>query len=168
MNELAGWHRLLGPCGPRPAGRYQGFLRRLAAALLLLASSATAACAADTPAASPATPPANGLDAVVAQSRASSGDNDVLPPDQAFRFAAFPDGPDRVRLVWQIADDYYLYRSRIKIETQQRAGAARGAADARRGDQAGRLLRQAGDLPPPAHRFRAGRAGGGIGAGACP
>src|SRR6185312_11386845 len=116
MNELAGWHRtLLGPCGPRPAGRYQG-LRRLLAALLL-ASGATAAFAADGPASSPASATANGLDAVVAQSRASAGDNDVLPPDQAFRFAAFPDGPDRVRLVWQIADDYYLYRSRIKIAT---------------------------------------------------
>jgi len=116
MNELAGWHRtLLGPCGRRPAGRYQG-LRRLLAALLL-ASGATAAFAADGPASSPASAAANGLDAVVAQSRASAGDNDVLPPDQAFRFAAFPDGPDRVRLVWQIADDYYLYRSRIKIAT---------------------------------------------------
>lgn len=86
-------------------------------AALLIASGATAAFAAEAPATSPASAPANGLDAVVAQSRASSGDNDVLPPDQAFRFAAFPDGPDRVRLVWQIADDYYLYRSRIKIET---------------------------------------------------
>jgi thiol:disulfide interchange protein len=103
MNELAGWRRSLGPCGPLAA--------------LLLALGATAAFAADPPAASPASAPANGLDAVVAQSRASSGDNDVLPPDQAFRFAAFPDGPDRVRLVWKIADDYYLYRSRIKIET---------------------------------------------------
>ena len=102
MNELAGWQR--------------SWWRLLAA--LLLASGAAAAFAADAPAASPASAPANGLDAVVAQGRASSGDNDVLPPDQAFRFAAFPDGPDRVRLVWQIADDYYLYRSRIKIETR--------------------------------------------------
>jgi thioredoxin:protein disulfide reductase len=43
----------------------------------------------------------------------SSGD-DFLPPDQAFRFNAIPDGPDHVKLIWQIAEGYYLYRSRIK------------------------------------------------------
>src|SRR5207249_4440429 len=46
----------------------------------------------------------------------TSGD-DFLPPDRAFRFDALPDGTDRVRLNWEIADGYYLYRARIKVVT---------------------------------------------------
>ncbi|MBS0380258.1 MAG: protein-disulfide reductase DsbD [Proteobacteria bacterium] len=41
--------------------------------------------------------------------------DNFLPVDQAFRFDALADGSDRVRLNWEIADGYYLYRSRIKI-----------------------------------------------------
>lgn len=44
-----------------------------------------------------------------------SGNDTFLPPDQAFRFDALPDGSDRVRLNWEIADGYYLYRTRIKV-----------------------------------------------------
>src|SRR4030088_1313711 len=40
-----------------------------------------------------------------------------LPPDRAFRFDALPDGTDRVRLNWEIADGYYLYRARIRVMT---------------------------------------------------
>jgi len=60
-----------------------------------------------------------GIDAVLGASKAkaSSGGDDFLPPDEAFRFAAFPDGADRVRLIWQIADGYYLYRTRVKVVT---------------------------------------------------
>ena len=95
--------------------------RRLLVTALLFALGATTAFAANSPSSSPASAPANGLDAVVASSRLQSDNsNDVLPPDQAFRLAAFADGPDRVRLVWEIADGYYLYRSRIKIETASR------------------------------------------------
>ena len=59
--------------------------------------------------------PASGIDALL-RSASKSGD-DFLPPDQAFRFEALPDGTDRVRLNWQIADGYYLYRARIKVRT---------------------------------------------------
>ena len=55
-----------------------------------------------------------GIDAVL--SAKASGD-DFLPPDQAFRFDALADGTDRVRLNWEIADGYYLYRARIKVST---------------------------------------------------
>jgi thioredoxin:protein disulfide reductase len=55
-----------------------------------------------------------GIDAVL--SAKSSGD-DFLSPDQAFRLDALGDGTDRVQLNWQIADGYYLYRSRIHIDT---------------------------------------------------
>ena len=40
-----------------------------------------------------------------------------LTADQAFQVAARAAGPDSVRLDWQIADGYYLYRSRIKVKT---------------------------------------------------
>jgi thioredoxin:protein disulfide reductase len=51
-----------------------------------------------------------------------SNEDDFLQPDQAFQFAATPAGPDSVRLTWQIADGYYLYRSRIKaVTTSDRA-----------------------------------------------
>jgi thiol:disulfide interchange protein DsbD len=60
-----------------------------------------------------------GIDAVLgkAPGATSSGGVDFLPPDEAFRFNAFPDGPDHVKLVWQITDGYYLYRARIKAVT---------------------------------------------------
>ncbi len=74
-------------------------------AALLLGSGAANAVAADA------------IDAVIAAGKAKSNDGDFLPPDIAFRFSAFADGPDRVRLVWQISAGYYLYRARIKAET---------------------------------------------------
>ena len=60
---------------------------------------------------------ARGIDAVLGAHRERSNANDFLPPDDAFRFDAFGEGPDRVRLVWQIADGYYLYKSRIGVQT---------------------------------------------------
>ena len=59
--------------------------------------------------------PAGGLDALMKGSRAS-GDN-FLPVDQAFRFDAVAAGGDQVRLDWEIAEGYYLYRARIKVST---------------------------------------------------
>jgi thiol:disulfide interchange protein DsbD len=84
------------------------FLRHIAAAALLFVSAALLAQSAPAPA------PQGGIGAVL--DKAKKGD-DFLPPDQAFRFAALADGSDRVRLSWQIADGYYLYRARIKVST---------------------------------------------------
>jgi thiol:disulfide interchange protein DsbD len=42
-------------------------------------------------------------------------DGEFLPVDQAFAFIAEAKGPDTVVLQWQIADDYYLYRDKVKI-----------------------------------------------------
>ena len=107
MNHLVGLRLFRG-------GLPGGLLLRLAV-LWLLALSSTMALAADpAPAASK---PLSGIDAVLAAGRANSNEGEFLPPDVAWRFAAVPDGPDRVRLVWEIADGYYLYRSRIKAET---------------------------------------------------
>jgi thiol:disulfide interchange protein DsbD len=56
-----------------------------------------------------------GIDAVLRGAK-SSGDQ-FLQPDQAFRFDATAEGTDQVRLNWEIADGYYLYRTRIKVIT---------------------------------------------------
>jgi thiol:disulfide interchange protein DsbD len=100
-------------------------IRHISTALLLMglslqvqaqspAPDSTAAPAAAQPGTSqPA--PKGGINALL-DSVKTSGD-DFLPPDRAFRFDALPDGTDRVRLNWEIADGYYLYRARIKIVT---------------------------------------------------
>jgi len=62
-------------------------------------------------------PAANSLEAALGAAQVPSNEGQFLPPDLAFRLTAFPDGPDRVRLHWQIAEGYYLYRSRIKAQT---------------------------------------------------
>ncbi len=46
-----------------------------------------------------------------------SNSGDFLPVDEAFRLDAVADGPDRVRIIWEIAPDYYLYRERLKVAT---------------------------------------------------
>ena len=74
------------------------------------APAAAAAPATETPAAGK-----GGLSALM-DSLKPSGD-EFLQPDQAFRFDALPGGTDRVRLNWEIADGYYLYRARIKVST---------------------------------------------------
>jgi thioredoxin:protein disulfide reductase len=60
-------------------------------------------------------PKPSGIDAVL--SAAHSGSDDFLPAEQAFRMDASAEGSDRVRLSWQVAKGYYLYRARIKVET---------------------------------------------------
>jgi len=82
----------------------------LAAAVLLLSPLLQA----QTPQPQPAKQ-ASGIDALLGSAR--SGGDDFLSPDQAFRFDAVPDGTDRVRLNWEIAEGYYLYRARIKVRT---------------------------------------------------
>lgn len=85
-----------------------------AAAAAQGARDAAPASAAPSALAQPATR-AKGIDAVLGGVK-SSGD-DFLPPDVAFRFDALADGTDRVRLNWEIADGYYLYRARTKVAT---------------------------------------------------
>lgn len=65
----------------------------------------------------PAAAAKGGIDAILGAARAQSTQDEFLDPDIAFRLEAFADGPDRVRVVWQIADGYYLYRSRLKFES---------------------------------------------------
>ena len=96
-------------------------LRHISTALLLMslglqAQSQTASPAPPGSAPAPSqAAPKGGINALLDSVR-TSGD-DFLPPDRAFRFDALPDGTDRVRLNWEIADGYYLYRARIKVVT---------------------------------------------------
>ena len=57
--------------------------------------------------------PATGLAAALRK----SAEPDFLPPDQAFRFSALPDGPNAIRLIWGVTDGYYLYKARIKASS---------------------------------------------------
>ena len=50
-------------------------------------------------------------------SGSAAGQQDFLPPDEAFRFGASMLQPDTVALTWVIADHYYLYKDRIHIST---------------------------------------------------
>lgn len=50
-----------------------------------------------------------------------SNQDEFLAVDQAFQFDAAATGPDRVQLIWQIADGYYLYKSRIKVSLDDQA-----------------------------------------------
>src|SRR4030088_1475266 len=82
----------------------------------LQAHSQTASPAPPGPApAPPRAAPTGAINALLDSVR-TSGD-EFLTPDRAFRFDALPDGTDRVRLNWEIADGYYLYRARIKVVT---------------------------------------------------
>ena len=97
----------------------------LAAAVLLLGTSGALAQGASLttdapPSSSASTLTVKGIDAALGRSKpatVTTGQDEFLPPDEAFRFNAFPDGSDRVKLIWQIADGYYLYRSRVKAAT---------------------------------------------------
>jgi len=42
-------------------------------------------------------------------------EGDFLPPDQAFVFTAASRSLDSITLRWDIADDYYLYRDKVKV-----------------------------------------------------
>ncbi len=57
------------------------------------------------------------IDQVLQASQVKSNAGAFLPPDQAFRVFAQPEGPGRIGLVWEIADGYYLYRDRLKVAT---------------------------------------------------
>jgi len=102
-------------------------IRHISAATLVLLSLGSQAQAqipaptalpsapAPSPLSSRSTHKATGIGALLGAAK-TSGD-DFLPPDQAFRFDALAAGTDRVRLNWEIADGYYLYRARINVVT---------------------------------------------------
>jgi len=82
----------------------------VALGLSSMATAGTGVAAAGT------TPPAS-IDQVLHRSQVRSNEGEFLPPDQAFRLIAQPQGADRIALTWEIADGYYLYRNRLKVAT---------------------------------------------------
>ena len=103
------------------------FLKHIALVLLLVSPAGMAqSAAAASPEPPTGSPPASatpgtgrtGIDAVLS---AKSRGDEFLPPDQAFRLGALADGSDRVRLNWDIAEGYYLYRTRTHVSTASSA-----------------------------------------------
>ncbi len=60
-------------------------------------------------------------------------ESDLLPVDEAFALSAEAAGPDTVRVRWTIADGYYLYRHRTKVEPAD-PGVRAGALQLPRGE----------------------------------
>lgn len=58
-----------------------------------------------------------GLRSLFRSTPAATSDDEFLPPDEAFRFAASMERPDSVALTWIIADGYYLYKQHIEVST---------------------------------------------------
>ena len=56
------------------------------------------------------------------------GDDELLPPDEAFAFEASVDADGRIQADWKIADGYYLYKDKFKFSAGQ-DGAALAPAD---------------------------------------
>ena len=80
--------------------------------LALLAAMASVGSAADAPTGGAT------ADSVLGLARAQrANDSEFLSPDQAFRVTAEAAAADSVRISWQVAKGYYLYRSRIKVAT---------------------------------------------------
>jgi thiol:disulfide interchange protein DsbD len=77
-----------------------------------------AASDASAPGSAAATPPARGGFLRELFGSGAKSDADFLPVDQAFVFSAQSPSRDLVRLRWDIADDYYLYRDKTKITTK--------------------------------------------------
>ncbi len=46
---------------------------------------------------------------------AAGAEEEFLLPDQAFRISGAPDGADGVRVSWDIAEGYYLYRNKLRF-----------------------------------------------------
>jgi thiol:disulfide interchange protein DsbD len=53
-------------------------------------------------------------------------DDEILDPDQAYQFDAIPEAPDRLRLLWTIAEGTYLYRDKIRLSLEGGDGVSLG------------------------------------------
>lgn len=51
-----------------------------------------------------------------------AAEDDILDPEDAFRFDASVEAPDRLRLFWIIADGTYLYKEKIRLSLEQTDG----------------------------------------------
>ena len=56
--------------------------------------------------------------ALVATTAPSHAEDEFLQPEEAFRISATTDGADAVIVQWDIADGYYLYRSKFRLSSE--------------------------------------------------
>lgn len=54
----------------------------------------------------------------------AAAQSDLMQPEEAFQPEAEAVGPDRVRITWDVAEDYYLYRDKLDLEVVKPAGAS--------------------------------------------
>ncbi|MCP4126364.1 MAG: protein-disulfide reductase DsbD [Gammaproteobacteria bacterium] len=93
------------------------FLYLLLGTLLsLIAITATAQGLTATPQSSP------DLQSLLGQ----SGEDGVIPPEQAYQFSAQVESPEQLRLKWVIANGTYLYQEKIRLRLKQADGVALG------------------------------------------
>ena len=52
------------------------------------------------------------------QPAAALSNEDILPPDEAFKLTVTGQSPELLELGWQVAEGYHLYRDKIKIESK--------------------------------------------------
>jgi thiol:disulfide interchange protein DsbD len=64
----------------------------------------------------------------------AAGTADLLPADQAFRFFAEVQEPSTLRLHWQIADGYYLYREKFSVRLFETDGVRLGSYEIPHGE----------------------------------
>ncbi|MFO1426359.1 MAG: protein-disulfide reductase DsbD [Steroidobacteraceae bacterium] len=108
-----------------PPMRWTANVRVPAAATAAAATTAAASTAASTVATAATStaagnaPASPALAAAFDRARGGSNDADFLPVDEAFRLEVFADGPDRVKVAFQIADGYYLYRKRLSVAAER-------------------------------------------------
>ncbi|EIC27933.1 MULTISPECIES: protein-disulfide reductase DsbD [Methylomicrobium] len=65
---------------------------------------------------------------------ASSAQEDLLPPDQAFQFSAAVGDPNTLQVNWRIAPGYYMYRDKTKLELIEAGGTALDIYEMPRGE----------------------------------
>ena len=53
--------------------------------------------------------------AQLTQALGLGGDDDILQPEDAFRFDPSVAGPDRLQLLWGIAEGTYLYKDKLHV-----------------------------------------------------
>jgi len=54
----------------------------------------------------------------------AAAQSDLMQPEEAFQPEAEAVGPDRVRITWDVADAYYLYRDKLDLEVVAPGGAS--------------------------------------------
>ena len=87
---------------------------------------------------------------------AHAEEGDLLEPEQAFKFSARVLDGNNIEVRYQIANGYYLYREKFKFSVDAGWRDLRHRPVPGRQNQAGRIFRQGGNLPPE-YRHQAAR-----------